>query len=119
MTKTKRLTKKLRAVALESLFRRERITHPSGKFDNAQRWYPDESEKCECCEGIRSPSRSYPYSLMVHCRSTTHMASVSGYTKAIIKWAMKRIEVEWEENLGNTRSVQSIQEYETARTLNV
>jgi len=90
----RRLTKKLRAVALEALQRKHRIRHPSGKFDNAKRWYPDEMERCDCCEGIRSPSRSYPYSLMVHCRSTSHMSSVSGYTTATIKWAMKRIESE-------------------------
>lgn len=53
--------------------RQSRRAHPSGKFDNAKRWYPSEDEECDCCGHIRSPSRSYPFSLMVHCRTKTHI----------------------------------------------
>jgi len=74
--------------------RRDRIVHPDGKFDNAKRWYPSEDEKCDCCRGIRSPSRDYPYSYMTHCRSRAHCTSLynrspdhyqSQYHNAIIK----------------------------------
>jgi hypothetical protein len=56
--------------------RKERRAHPDGKFDNAGRWEPSESEKCECCRGIRSPSRAYPYSMVAHCRSRKHVANL-------------------------------------------
>lgn len=52
----------------------DRHTHPTGTFDNARRWYPDEGEKQECCERIHSPSRTNPYSYLVHCRSYEHVA---------------------------------------------
>jgi len=53
----------------------DRKIHPDGSFDSARRWYPSETEREECCNSIRSPSRSYPYSMMVHCRSYTHVAA--------------------------------------------
>jgi len=55
-----------------------RSVNPEGSFDNAGRWYPDEDERCSCCAGIREPSRSHPYSLMVHCRSKQHVATKHG-----------------------------------------
>jgi hypothetical protein len=47
--------------------------HPKGKFDSAGRWYPSNSEVRDCCERIRSPSRRWPYSLMLHCRTAKHV----------------------------------------------
>ncbi|WP_157943479.1 hypothetical protein [Pseudomonas orientalis] len=49
-----------------------REIHPEGEFDNARRWYP--SERCECCDYIRTPSRAHPFSLMVHARTLEHVA---------------------------------------------
>lgn len=51
-----------------------RKINPSGTFDKQGRWYPDDDEREECCDSIRSPSRAYPYSYMVHCRSYEHVA---------------------------------------------
>lgn len=51
---------------------KNRLTHPKGKFDSASRFYVD--KKFACCEQIRSPSRSYPYSQMTHARSLEHIA---------------------------------------------
>jgi len=48
-----------------------RATHPDGDFDKAGRWYPH--HKCACCSHIRAPSRAYPYSLLVHCRTAEHV----------------------------------------------
>jgi hypothetical protein len=53
----------------------DRHVHPAGTFDSAGRWYPDADERCPECDRIRSPSRAYPYSYMVHCRSYTHVAA--------------------------------------------
>lgn len=56
------------------LNRQARTTHPAGKFDKGGRWYPSEDEYCDCCRSIRTPSRAWPYSLMVHCRTMEHIA---------------------------------------------
>ena len=50
--------------------------YPDGKKDSGGRWYPDDFEKCSCCSSIRSPSRSYPWSLWHHCRSAKHIKSL-------------------------------------------
>jgi len=60
-------------VAAKYESRQDRSEHPEGTFDDAGRWYPDDDERCECCDYIRSPSRAYPYSLMVHCRTKKHI----------------------------------------------
>jgi hypothetical protein len=54
--------------------RQDRSQHPQGAFDKQGRWYPDANETRPCCANIRSPSRAFPYSLMVHCRSLEHIA---------------------------------------------
>lgn len=54
--------------------RRDRVSHPQGEFDNAKRWYPHKNERCSCCAHIRSPSRTWPFSLMMHCRTAEHIA---------------------------------------------
>ena len=46
---------------------------PLGKTDNGGRWYPDPEEECSCCKSIRSPTRSYPWSLYKHCKSKKHV----------------------------------------------
>lgn len=49
-------------------------THrPRGKTDKAQRWSPYDIERCTCCDSIRTPSRSYPWSLYKHCCSIKHV----------------------------------------------
>lgn len=58
--------------------RKARCKYPSGKFDSGKRWFPDETEMCDCCKKIRNPSRSYPYSLMSHCCSLKHICSLVG-----------------------------------------
>lgn len=83
------LTKKLRRVAIEQINLQARVWHPSGDFDNAGRWYP--TNYCDCCESIRSPSRAYPYSLMVHCRTVAHVACVHGIEERRLRWAVKRL----------------------------
>lgn len=48
--------------------------YPKGKSDNGGRWYPADDERCPLCDGIRSPSRAYPWSYYKHCMSITHRA---------------------------------------------
>ena len=64
------------------LRRKNRTEHPDGVFDKRGAWYPSIEERRECCGQIRSPSRAYPYSLMLHCRTAVHIAklySIQGY----------------------------------------
>jgi len=85
--------KQLEPLALQTLItaatvylnRQSRASHPDGEFDKAKRWYPDASEKCDCCDAIRSPSRDYPFSLMVHCRSVGHVANLYGVNATDLK----------------------------------
>ena len=50
--------------------------NPDGKIDKGGRWYPDAGEICSCCSGIRSPSRSFPWSYWKHCKSTKHLKNL-------------------------------------------
>ncbi len=73
------------------LDRQARDTHPSGSFDNGGRWYPDEDEIQECCNSIRRPSRNYPYSLMVHCRTIKHIANLYNVEVRAIRTIVRNI----------------------------
>jgi len=56
--------------------RRDRMIHPeSGCWDKAGRWYPSDREDAGDVRGrIRSPSRAWPYSYMLACRTRKHCA---------------------------------------------
>ena len=88
------MTQKRRATAQEYFDRQSRRSHPDGSFDKSGRWYPSEAEECECCKSIRSPSRSYPYSYMTHCRSVEHVANLFGQDPKIIRAIVKRFRAE-------------------------
>jgi len=71
----------VKLAAREYLDRQSRRKHPEGHFDNAGRWYPSKDERRECCRLIRAPSRAYPYSLMLHCRTARHVARLCNVTR--------------------------------------
>lgn len=83
--------KKIEAAARCYINRQSRIEHPEGEFDNAQRWYPSDEEEQECCAGIRSPSRSWPYSYMQHCRTMTHVAHLHGVEERELRRQVRAI----------------------------
>ena len=58
--------------AVEHVKRQARDSHPEGEFDGGGRFFIKEG--CSCCSDIRSPSRSHPYSYMVHGRTLAHCA---------------------------------------------
>ena len=68
------MTTKVQEAITEYLKLKNRKTHPEGTFDSGGRFYLAESEKHDCCRGIRSSSRAYPYSEMVHARTLKHVA---------------------------------------------
>lgn len=53
------------------LRRAERIEHPDGITDNGGRWYPRGLD-ATVEMGVRSPSREYPWSYMLRCRTLAH-----------------------------------------------
>jgi hypothetical protein len=63
---------------VEYILLRDRIIDPCGKFDKAGRWYPDVEEQASCCSSVHGPTRAYPYSYMVHCRTMKHVANKHG-----------------------------------------
>ena len=53
--------------------RKSRRAHPDGTFDKSGRWYPSEEEDANGSgSDVRSPSRAWPYSYMIRCRTRTH-----------------------------------------------
>ena len=82
----------LHAAAKTYLARHDRVEHPAGGFDRAGRWVPSAIERQDCCECIRTPSRAYPYSLMLHCRSAEHVANLFGVTPRELRRAARYVE---------------------------
>lgn len=60
----------------EYINRRDRICHPGGSFDSGGSFSLE--KRYDCCAGIRSPSRAYPFSEMLHGRSLSHVAHELG-----------------------------------------
>lgn len=75
------------AAATEYVRLRDRKQNPPGQFDRAGRFQP--TAHYPCCDGIRSPTRAYPYSLMVHARTAVHVAAAHGVTVADLRAAVK------------------------------
>jgi hypothetical protein len=75
------------------LDRKYRKAHPKGNFDSVSRWTPNYDERCECCKNIRRPTRSYPFSLLVHCRTAEHVANLFGVDVALVKKLAKHQEL--------------------------
>ena len=70
--------------------RQNRKSHPDGRADKAGRWYPSASEGQSCCHQVRQPTRSYPWSLMVHCRTARHIACLYDVSEADLRKAGRK-----------------------------
>lgn len=62
----------LHLAALDFDMLQDRKTHPDGQHDGAGRFFL--TPKYACCVGIRTPSRGFPHSQMVHARTALHVA---------------------------------------------
>lgn len=65
----------------EHVNRKNRMSNPGGFFDSAGRFYLHELH--DCCSGIRSPSRAYPFSQNKHGRTLPHVAHEFGVERHI------------------------------------
>lgn len=80
------------AAGILFILRDTRRVHPEGEFDSGGRWYPDQwTEKRDCCRTIRGPSRSWPYSYLVHCRTIKHIAWLYGASTSRVRKAANLI----------------------------
>jgi hypothetical protein len=53
--------------------RRTRAVNPEGEIDDGSRWHPSKRENPDgSVNQCRSPSRAWPYSYLVHCRTRKH-----------------------------------------------
>jgi hypothetical protein len=75
------------AAARAYLDRRDRRSHPDGKTDSGGRWYPSDSEDINgtITRTIRSPSRAWPWSYMVACRTAGHVAELYGVDVSAVR----------------------------------
>ena len=54
--------------------RRDRNVNPEGSFDDAGRWYPSDREDADGSgSSTRTPSRAWPYSYLLRCRTRAHV----------------------------------------------
>ncbi|MBD9399108.1 hypothetical protein [Pseudomonas sp. PDM11] len=85
------LTERIKECAYEYIARHKRRTHPAGGFDSAGRFTL--SKRYDCCAGIRSPSRAFPYSENTHGRSLCHVAHEFGLARyeSILRKVVNRI----------------------------
>lgn len=78
--------------------RKNRSENPEGKFDNAGRWYPAGRDAEVFDAAVRSPSRAWPYSYLVHARTAAHVARLYDADPKQVRKAAKLIEAEEAQN---------------------
>lgn len=59
------------------LDRKARKAHPERDSRN-KLFFPSDAEERPCCKSIRTPSRRWPWSLMLHCRTLPHILALTG-----------------------------------------
>jgi hypothetical protein len=72
--------------------RRDGGDKPQGRTDNASRWYPSDDEHCDCCDHVREPSRSWPWSIYKHCFTAEHVANLYGQDVAAVKAGIRAVD---------------------------
>ena len=82
---------KIEFAAREYVARKRRQEHPIGSLDSGGRWYPSADEKCWFCAAIRAPSKNWPHSLMLQCRTIDHVAFKYGLDPLDIRRVVRAI----------------------------
>jgi hypothetical protein len=91
MEKQNKVESILNDAAIEFLNRQLRLSNPRGKFDKAARWFPDPDERRDCCDSVRSPSRRFKFSLMLHCRTLKHVAKLYNVDEKQLRKLVKHL----------------------------
>lgn len=73
-----------RATAIRMVYEamRDRQLNPSGGFDQAGRWYPSMAQEAGGIT-VASPTRHYPYSYLLACRTRKHTQRVAEVSPAL------------------------------------
>lgn len=71
------------------LERQDRVSHPDGSFERDRRFFPSDAEWQPCCNSVSAPTKGFPFSLMVHCRSVGHVAALFGVDASAIRKAAR------------------------------
>ena len=69
----------------------DRVIHPEGDFDKQGRWYPTSEEDQGVTAVIRSPSKAYPYSYLVACRSKKHVKAIAENAPELFQQKLNQI----------------------------
>lgn len=77
--------------ALEADQRKQRLSHPAGRFDQAGVFHLE--EHCDCCVGLQSASIARPYTEMHHARSLIHLAHLYDVPVLHLRRLVKVIEL--------------------------
>jgi len=56
-----------------------------GYTDKAGRFYSEPSDVCECCKSIRTPTTAWPFSILHHCKTAKHIATLYGIEEKELK----------------------------------
>lgn len=95
--------------AARLLARRQlRQSHPDGSTDTGGRWYPSDSERRSCCSSVRAPSRAWPWSYMVHCRTLKHVAQLTGVDAREIRRSLKQTQVSVEAEVAEREAFRAL-----------
>lgn len=73
--------------------RKARAVHPRGTFDSAKRFFPDEASEGGT-PSVRKPSRKWPFSYMLGCRTRAWCAQLPAATRLEDAAAGARLVVE-------------------------
>jgi hypothetical protein len=75
--------------------RRDRLEDPRGSCDRAGRWFPDYTENF-VLRGYRIPSRTWPWSYMLACRTIAHCARLEGIPQLVseVRKAARKLDQE-------------------------
>lgn len=68
-----------------------RVVSPLGTYDRQSRWTPCEAWDCSGVHHVRSPSKRWPYSLLVHCCTLKHVAWVYSVPTRLVRVALQRL----------------------------
>ena len=69
----------------EYMLRKQNTSIPAGQLDVGRRWWPVYEEYRDCCDEVRQPSRRSPHTLLNHCKSLTHLATLFDLDVATVK----------------------------------
>ncbi|ENJ1753178.1 hypothetical protein ACPV4W_04195 [Vibrio diabolicus] len=105
LRKTFSQNEKLIDASIEYLMLKGRYIHPEGKFDNAKRWEP--IDWTPSLGTIRAPSRSHPYSYLVHCRTKKRVSELRDVDLRELTATIKRISLFNLQLSGNLDEVKS------------